>query len=151
MTTDHTLESQADAIERLEGRRRQLMADLDLATNEQATMYRQIRQLIKVLNKYHELDMATFSDPLCYNEDLEEMYRDLRDMDIVNVVIPEHVALKKYLVRYIIGTTYDVYIEAGDDIEARFKFEEMYDENNGEIPTADEGEVTHEIDEVVEI
>jgi len=127
------------------------MSDLDQATNEQATMYRQIRQLIKVLNKYHELDMATFSDPLCYNEQLEEMYRDLRDMDIVNVVIPEHVALKKFEVTYSIKMVHTVTVEAGDDIEAGMVFERLYDEHAGDIPGASEYELDHDIDSVIEV
>ena len=48
-----------------------------------------------------------------------------------------------YNVTYIIGTTHDVRIDALNEDHALELFEQLYNDNDGDIPGAREGEVMH--------
>ena len=111
-------------------------------------------QLIRAFNAFVDYDMKnaeqTGHAPVVFIENFENILRELRDLKIQGLKMPEHLAHKKFRVEYIIGTTYEVEIEAGDEIEAEAIFEELYEESYGELENAEEIEIIHAIRETRE-
>lgn len=109
-----------------------------------------LKHVIAGFNAYikfdHEWADRNATYPVCFSEEFENILRDLRDRKIEGLDMPEHLKLKKFLVTYNVNLVHEIEVEAGDDIEARAVFEDMYENNNDEMP--EYHDISHEITDV---
>jgi hypothetical protein len=98
---------------------------------------------IKFDNEWAERN-ATF--PVSHSESFEVILRDLRDRKIDGLDMPEHLKLKKFLVTYNVNLVHEFEVEAGDEIEARMVFEEIYENEQEVLP--EYHDISHEIVDV---